>query len=474
MTRRGGPSVRAGVTSRGSLIETTGSRSEPHHRGYPEQRRTYASQKKKQTQAKMSDSKNSAAEEMPAGVKNLIIINHEYKKFICMGKGCGRAIKAVNLRKHLQIRHRIGFGVAKNASQVARGLKWNEELWRNAQLEDGLAPQVGVPVMDAFRCKHCRQYVSIFPDDVDVHWDNHGHGVTEGYNAEKVRIQTWYRRFVDGYSNLYWVVNESLTRDGEEDLSRGLESKPRLREDEGEQSTVEETRAVLREYYLENKEYQKLICIDKGCQQAVDPQYAATHLRNTHEVRTNLAVRIAKIIREGGAIQKGCDKGIPKDGMEPQKGLPVFDGFRCGGCGDFKARSVQEVEGHCRTIWHEEGKYYIIERVRLQSWGGWEGSDQRLWVVDERKDGEGKEMEEGSREKAPAEEMVEEMDPNEVPDDNSEESEDWSEEDGQEEREGCKEKENFDGWEGNCFGWKRGKAEDEGWDEMAGDWVVMY
>jgi hypothetical protein len=28
----------------------------------------------------------------------------------------------------------------------------------------------------------------------------------------------------DGYSNLYWVINESITRDGEEDSSRGLES----------------------------------------------------------------------------------------------------------------------------------------------------------------------------------------------------------------------------------------------------------
>jgi hypothetical protein len=257
------------------------------------------SKEEKQTQAKMSDSKNSAAEEMPAGVRNLVVINHEYKKIIYRAKGCGRAVKAVNLRKHLQIRHRIGFGVAKNASQVARGLKWNEELWRIVQPDDGLAPQVGVPVMDAFRCKHCRQYVSIFPDDVDVHWDNHGHGVTDGYNAEKVRIQTWYGRFVDGYSNSYWVVNESLTRDGEEDLSRGLESKPRLGEDEGEQSTAEETRAVLREYYLENKEYQKLICIDKECQRAVDSQYAATHLRNTHGVSMDLARRVAKMIREG-------------------------------------------------------------------------------------------------------------------------------------------------------------------------------
>lgn len=79
-------------------------------------------------QCKMSNSKNGAAEAMPVGVKKLVIINHEYKKFICRGKGWGRAIKAVNLRKHLQGRHRRGISVARKASQVARGLKWYEEM----------------------------------------------------------------------------------------------------------------------------------------------------------------------------------------------------------------------------------------------------------------------------------------------------------------------------------------------------------
>lgn len=62
--------------------------------------------------------------------------------------------------------------------------------------------------MDGFRCKHCRHYVSIYPEDVDVHWDDHEHGVREVYNAEE--------------------------------------------------STAEEMRAVLRGYYMENEEYQKI------------------------------------------------------------------------------------------------------------------------------------------------------------------------------------------------------------------------
>ncbi|KFY99229.1 hypothetical protein V498_00912 [Pseudogymnoascus sp. VKM F-4517 (FW-2822)] len=240
---------------------------------------------------------------------------------------------------------------------------------------------------------------------------------------------------------------------------------------EGEETRVEEVRAVLREYFIFIDEYQKAICVREQCRKAVEPWYAGTHLRKTHKVSRVLTKRISKMIRQG---EKGSDKGIPNDGTLLQEGLPVFDGFRCGGCSQFKARSMREVEGHyCRTIWHEEDKDYIIEQVRLQSWGGWGGSDQRFWVVEELKDGENEKIEEAPVEEAPAT-MEEEADPKEIPYNNSEESEDWSEEDGPEEREGCKEKEKFDGWEGDCFGWKWREAEHAGWDEMAGDWVVMY
>lgn len=64
----------------------------------------------------------------------------------------------------------------------------------------------------------------------------------------------------------------------------------------------------------------------------------------------------------------------------------------------------------------------------------------------------------------------------EIPEDVTEKSEGWSKWEGQEEREreGGKEKENSDEWEGNCFGWRCREAEYGGCDEMAGDWVVMY
>ncbi|KFY98399.1 hypothetical protein V500_01690 [Pseudogymnoascus sp. VKM F-4518 (FW-2643)] len=219
---------------------------------------------------------------------------------------------------------------------------------------------------------------------------------------------------------------------------------------EGEESTVEEMRAVLREYYIVNEEYQKAICVGEQCQRAVDPWYAATHLRNTHKVSKKLTRRISKTIREG-TIRS--DKGIPEDGTLPQEGLPVFDGFRCVGCGQFKARSVQEVEGHCQKIWHEETKYYMIERVRLQSWGGRDGADQRLWVVDEDKCSKSEDERVGEN--------------------SNEESEEWVEEDSREDYEMGRETERLKEWVGddaNTWRWREAEC---GRDEMAGEWVVM-
>ncbi|KFY83240.1 hypothetical protein V500_10122, partial [Pseudogymnoascus sp. VKM F-4518 (FW-2643)] len=228
----------------------------------------------------------------------------------------------------------------------------------------------------------------------------------------------------------------------------------------GEGLRAEERRAVLREYYIENEEFQKVICVDEQCQRAVEPWYAEMHLRDKHKISKDLATRIANIIHEGGRFWNGSDQGIPKDGTGPQEGLPVFDGFQCGGCGEIKARSVQDVFDHWRFAGHEEAKGNMMKQVRLQSWGGGKGADQRLWIVNEGKCS-------GSKERV--EEQVED-ESKEIPDDITEESEGWCEKEGQEDREGGKGKESFDGWEGDCFGWRWREAEHAGWDEMAGDW----
>lgn len=165
-----------------------------------------------QAQGKMGDSKNDAAEEMPAGVKNLISFNHEYEKIICSGSGCG-SIELEQLGRHLGRKHRVSARIAGQVARVARKLGWEEKLWGDQRPEDGMAPQVGLPVWDGFRCKECH-YVAVIAEDVDDHWDYQQHGTQDRRKAEKVRFQSWDGSFYDGFRDEYWVVDESRTRDG--------------------------------------------------------------------------------------------------------------------------------------------------------------------------------------------------------------------------------------------------------------------
>lgn len=69
------------------------------------------SKEEKQTQAKMSDSKNGVTEAMLAGVGNFISFNYKYKKIICSGSGCGTAITFNELGQHLGRKHYVGTGI---------------------------------------------------------------------------------------------------------------------------------------------------------------------------------------------------------------------------------------------------------------------------------------------------------------------------------------------------------------------------
>ncbi|KFZ17917.1 hypothetical protein V502_04361 [Pseudogymnoascus sp. VKM F-4520 (FW-2644)] len=239
---------------------------------------------------------------------------------------------------------------------------------------------------------------------------------------------------------------------------------------EDEESTAE-VRTVLKKYYLDNEEYQTIICTDEGCGRAVDPWYAGTHLRKTHNVSKVLTKRITKTIREGGMGWKGHGRGIPEDESRPQEGIAVFDGVRCKCCGQFKARSVQEVEEHWRWAEHEETTGSMIERVRIQSWGGRKGADQRYWVVDEDKCG-------GSEDERLEKDRKEESwggVPEDSNEDSNEESEAWGEEKGQVASDEGKEMESLEEWVEDCpIMWRRREDEWRTWTEIAGDWVVVY
>ncbi|KFX92855.1 hypothetical protein O988_07100 [Pseudogymnoascus sp. VKM F-3808] len=246
--------------------------------------------------------------------------------------------------------------------------------------------------------------------------------------------------------------------------------------------TAQQVQAASERFIIMNEEYNKVICIGEGCRRAIKARAVQGHLTRKHHVEGVLSKRIAEVIgEEVGWRWRPSNKRLPVNGLGPQKGLEVFKRFQCRFCNELPARTVEDVEHHLYEM-HRETEGHIWDEVPVQSWSG-EGGDES-WIVDERKCSGGKAIREVVEEVAPAEKYAvkeaaaddesAEMDPKKFPDGISEESEDWSEGEGWEEREGCKDKEHLEGREGNCFEWKREIIEDEGWDEMAGDWVIMY
>jgi hypothetical protein len=87
--------------------------------------------------------------------------------------------------------------------------------------------------------------------------------------------------------------------------------------------------------FLVNGEYQRLICTRRTggtrrtCGVRLELGGVEKHLMETHEVEKTLARGIQMGIR---AAQEGkgwgeCSKRRPRNGLGPQKGLAVFDGF---------------------------------------------------------------------------------------------------------------------------------------------------
>ena len=250
--------------------------------------------------------------------------------------------------------------------------------------------------------------------------------------------------------------------------------------------TAQQVQAALERFFIMNEEYNKVICIGEGCRKAIKAHAVQRHLQRRHNVGGVLSKRIADLIgEEVGWRWRPSNKRLPVNGLGPQKGLEVFMRFQCRFCNELPARTVEEVEDHLYEM-HRETEGHTWDEVPVQSWGG-EGTYE-CWVVDERKCSGSKAITEVIEEAAPAEKdaveeaapaedaaedaaeeaaeeaavddaaaekgTAREMDSKEIPDNITEESEDWSEEKGQEEMEGCNEKEDFDEWEGNCFGWR--------------------
>lgn len=151
--------------------------------------------------------------------------------------------------------------------------------------------------------------------------------------------------------------------------------------------------------FLVNRAYQRLVCTRRTCGVGLELGGVEKHLIETHEVEKTLARGIQMGIR---AAQEGkgggeCSKRRPRNGLGPQKGLAVFDGFQCRFCEEPPARTVEEVEHHL-YVFHKETEGHIWDEVPVQSWGGKGGVEEECWIVDVSKQSEEKNGEGESRE----------------------------------------------------------------------------
>ncbi|OBT40104.1 hypothetical protein VE00_10013 [Pseudogymnoascus sp. WSF 3629] len=159
-------------------------------------------------------------------------------------------------------------------------------------------------------------------------------------------------------------------------------------------------------WFLVNEEYQRLICTRKRCGVGLELCGVEKHMIKRHEVEKTLARGVQMGIR---AAQEGkgwdeCSKKRPRNGLMPQKGLAVFDGFQYRFCEESPARRVEDVEHHLYEM-HRETEGHIWDEVRMQSWGGKGRVGDEFWIVDESKQSEEKKAEDES-----LEDFVDELD----------------------------------------------------------------
>ncbi|OBT70936.1 hypothetical protein VF21_10106 [Pseudogymnoascus sp. 05NY08] len=135
--------------------------------------------------------------------------------------------------------------------------------------------------------------------------------------------------------------------------------------------------------WLVNQEYQMLICTRKGCGVGLGLGGVEKHMIKRHKVGKRLARGVQMGIR---AAQEGkgwneCSNRIPWNGLKPQKGLAVFDGFQCRFCEESPARRVEDIENHLYEM-HRETEGHTWDEVPVQSWGGKGRVGDVFWIVE--------------------------------------------------------------------------------------------
>lgn len=132
---------------------------------------------------------------IPENVRELILLNCNYQRVICIGPKCKQAVGWDGVGRHLREVHNVDQSTSYTVNRMVRGPEW---IHQQRSPEDGLAPQAGVPVVDGYRCRYCHEFKSRSEAEVEEHWNMMKHGVGLGGMAERVRLQSWRQSGEDG------------------------------------------------------------------------------------------------------------------------------------------------------------------------------------------------------------------------------------------------------------------------------------
>ncbi|KFY46964.1 hypothetical protein V494_00257 [Pseudogymnoascus sp. VKM F-4513 (FW-928)] len=129
-----------------------------------------------------------------------------------------------------------------------------------------------------------------------------------------------------------------------------------------------------------NYEFMRIICEGGECMKAISPSVLSKHLQKRHNIKKEETAKFIDSIAPMMLWRKM--QTIPEDGLKPQRGIRVVDGFRCRHCLDFRSRSAEDIEKHWTKEQHGAPAGSLVVHVRLQSWGVQSFGERPVyWIV---------------------------------------------------------------------------------------------
>lgn len=119
-----------------------------------------------------------------------------------------------------------------------------------------------------------------------------------------------------------------------------------------------------------------------GCQQALAPGGISRHLRDKHQMNIEIRKLADQYIEQWQWLYDFQTVLLPPDGLVPQPGISVFNGFQCLDC-KYTTKNRYNIRNHGFKEYNKEKRLQdkeLFQIVQLQTWFGEKRA--RYWVVD--------------------------------------------------------------------------------------------